>query len=98
MKKNENGKKSVQKGILLISEIQMLLAMKRTSLASLRTSIALFMVPLTIFTALIATSRFYNFLDVLHLLLPIFLVSFSLLAIGILMLIISIDRIMKIDR
>ncbi len=98
MQKKENGRKSVQKGILLLSEIQMLLAMKRTSLAILRTSLGFFTIPLAIFTTLIVTSRYYDFFEVTHILVPLFIISFSLLVAAIFMFVISINRIVKIDK
>lgn len=42
---------------IIINEVQLLLAKKRTSLAAMRTGIALFALPLTIRSVLIATSK-----------------------------------------
>jgi hypothetical protein len=42
---------------VIFGEIQVLLAEKRTALASLRTGIAVFALPLSVLSALIATSR-----------------------------------------
>jgi hypothetical protein len=45
---------------VIFGEIQVLLAEKRTALAGLRTGIAVFALPLTVLSALIATSRLYR--------------------------------------
>ena len=54
-----------------ISQIQLILAEKRTSLAVLRTGIVVFTLPLSVLTVLVATSRSYDFLDTYHLLVPL---------------------------
>ncbi|MFQ6086393.1 MAG: hypothetical protein ACE5OY_09105 [Candidatus Bathyarchaeia archaeon] len=51
--------------LVSLSEIQTLNSEKRTRLSELRTGIAVATVPLSIFTVLIATSRFYQFEDIL---------------------------------
>ena len=48
----------------------MLLAEKRTALASLRTGVAVFALPLSVLSALIATSRYYSIEKVMPLLAP----------------------------
>jgi hypothetical protein len=45
---------------VIFGEIQVLLAEKRTALASLRTGIAVFALLLSVLSALIATSRYYS--------------------------------------
>src|SRR5438876_2814551 len=52
---------------LIFGEIQVLLAEKRTALASMRTGIAVFALPLSVLSVLIATSRYYNFRTVMPL-------------------------------
>ena len=49
-----------QNDILSINQVQLLLAEKRTALAIMRTGIAVFALPLSIFSALIATSKWYE--------------------------------------
>ena len=56
---------------VIFGEIQVLLAEKRTALASLRTGIAVFALPLSVLSALIATSRYYSMEKVMPLLLPL---------------------------
>ena len=70
-----------------ISDIQLLLAEKRTSLALMRTGIAVFVLPLSVLSLLIATSRYYEAIDVLTFLIPLgillsFLVILGLYLIG----------------
>jgi uncharacterized membrane protein YkgB len=45
---------------VIFGEVQVLLAEKRTALAGLRTGIAVFALPLSVLSALIATSRYYS--------------------------------------
>jgi len=54
-----------------IGRMQLLLAEKRTSLAALRTGIAIFTLPLSVTTVLVTTSRFYDFLANLQFLIPL---------------------------
>lgn len=65
-----------------IARIQLLLAEKRTSLAALRTGIAVFTLPLSVTTVLVTTSRFYNFVENLHYLIPLLLVCMGLVVAG----------------
>ena len=59
---------------LIINEAQLILAEKRTHLASLRTGIAVMALPMGFISFLIASSQFYQVRAVLWLLLP-FLVA-----------------------
>jgi hypothetical protein len=52
-----------------------LLAEKRTALASLRIGIAVFALPLSVLSALIATSRYYSIEKVMPLLAPLTLLN-----------------------
>lgn len=65
-----------------IGEVQLLLAEKRTSLAALRTGIAVFALPLSVLGLLVATSKYYDAADVLHFLLPLLALSAALAALG----------------
>ena len=67
---------------LIISEVELLLSEKRTSLAALRTGIAILISPLTLFTILVATSRYYDILSVLPLVATITVGSILLFATG----------------
>jgi hypothetical protein len=67
---------------VIFGEIQVLLAEKRTALASLRTGIAVFALPLSVLSALIATSRYYSMEKVMPLLLPLMLLNLGLVVLG----------------
>jgi uncharacterized membrane protein YidH (DUF202 family) len=67
---------------LILGEIQVLLAEKRTALASLRTGIAVFALPLSVLSVLIATSRYYSMEKVMPLLAPLLLLNFGLVVLG----------------
>jgi hypothetical protein len=66
----------------ILGEIQVLLAEKRTALASLRTGIAVFALPLSVLSVLIATSRYYNVASVLPFLVPLLLLNLGLVVLG----------------
>ncbi|MBN2327247.1 MAG: hypothetical protein JXR73_08830 [Candidatus Omnitrophica bacterium] len=66
-----------------ISRIQLILAEKRTSLAVLRTGIAVFTLPLSVITVLIATSKYYEFLQIYHLIIPLLILCAGLLVLAI---------------
>ena len=66
----------------ILGEIQVLLAEKRTALASLRTGIAVFALPLSVLSVLIATSRYYNVLSVMPFLVPLLLLNLGLVILG----------------
>ena len=67
---------------VIFGEIQVLLAEKRTALASLRTGIAVFALPLSVLSVLIATSRYYNVGTVMPLLVPLLLLNLGLVVLG----------------
>ena len=67
---------------LILGEIQVLLSEKRTSLATMRTGIAIFALPLSVLSVLIATSRYYSTGKVMPLLVPLLLLNFGLVVLG----------------
>ena len=67
---------------VIFGEIQVLLAEKRTALAAMRTGIAVFALPLSVLSALIATSRYYNIGKVMPLLVPLLLLNLGLVVLG----------------
>ena len=67
---------------LIFGEIQVLLAEKRTALSSLRTGIAIFALPLSVLSVLIATSRYYSTGKVMPLLVPLLLLNLGLVVLG----------------
>ena len=78
---------------IIFGEIQVLLAEKRTALAGLRTGIAVFALPLSVLSALIATSRYYRIERVMPLLLPLMLLNLGLVVLGTWLVLRSIRRI-----
>src|SRR5438445_13747185 len=83
---------------LIFGEIQVLLAEKRTSLASLRTGIAVFALPLSVLSVLIATSRYYSFGNVMPLLVPLLLLNLGLVVLGSWLIYHSIHRLHRYDH
>ena len=67
---------------MIFGEIQVILAEKRTALASLRTGIAVFALPFSVLSILIATSRYYSFDKVMPLLMPLLFLNLGLVVLG----------------
>ena len=83
-------------GSEIFGEVQLLLAEKRTSLASLRTGIAVFALPLSVLGLLVATSKYYEAGRVLPLLL--LALSAALAILGAFLIISSVAHIRHHDR
>jgi uncharacterized membrane protein YidH (DUF202 family) len=83
---------------IAINEAQLVLAEKRTSLAVMRTGIAILALPLSVMSVLIATSRYYDALHVLHFLVPLGILNLALIVFGIYLIIRSIIRMRHYDR
>ena len=83
---------------IAINEVQLLLAEKRTSLAMMRTGIAVLALPLSIFSVLIATSKYYDVCHVLHFLVPLGILNLALIVLGVYLIIYSIIRMRNYDR
>ncbi len=83
---------------VIFGEIQVLLAEKRTALASMRTGIAVFALPLSVLSVLIATSRYYNVGTVMPLLVPLLLLNFGLVVLGSWLIYRSIHRIRHFEH
>ncbi len=83
---------------VVFGEIQVLLAEKRTALSALRTGIAVFALPLSVLSALIATSRYYSMEKVMPLLLPLLLINLGLVVLGCWLVYRSIRRIHHFER
>lgn len=64
---------------VIINEAQLILAEKRTSMAAMRTGIAVFALPLSVLGLLIVTSRYYNILHVLPLIIPLGIMLIALI-------------------
>jgi uncharacterized membrane protein YidH (DUF202 family) len=83
---------------IAINEVQLILAEKRTSLAVMRTGIAILALPLSVMSVLIATSKYYNVLHVLHFFIPLAIINFALICLGFYLIIRSITRMRHYDR
>ncbi len=87
-----------EKNAIIINEVQLVLAEKRTSLAVLRTGIAVLALPLSVMSVLVATSKFYDVLHVLHLLIPLGALCAALVAFSAYLIIRSMIRMLRYDR
>jgi uncharacterized membrane protein YkgB len=67
---------------IIINEVQLLLAEKRTSLATMRTGITVFVLPLSVLSVLIATSKYYDVLQVMHFIIPLLAICGALVFLG----------------
>src|SRR5438034_9902097 len=83
---------------LILGEIQVLLSEKRTALSTMRTGIAIFALPLSVLSVLIATSRYYSIGKVMPLLVPLLLLNFGLVVLGSWLIYRSIHRIHHYER
>ena len=89
---------SPQPDSFILSEIQVLLAEKRTALSSLRTGIAVFALPLSVLSVLIATSRYYSIGKVMPLLIPLLVLNLGLIVLGSWLIFHSIRRLHHYDH
>jgi len=84
--------------MLVMQELQLLLAEKRTALSTLRTGIAIFAFPLSVLSVLIATSRSYELHAVLHWLVPLLLLNFGLIALAVYLIVHALRRLQHYNR
>ena len=82
---------------VIINEIQLILAEKRTALAAMRTGITVFVLPLSVLSVLIATSRYYDVVHVKSLLVPLLILNAALVVLGSYLIIRAIIRIHRYD-
>jgi len=82
----------------LFDEIQLLLAEKRTSLSGLRTGIAIFALPLSVLSVLVATSRYYDPTKVKAFLIALIILNGALVLLGGYLIIHALMRIRHYDR
>jgi len=83
---------------IIINEVQLLLAEKRTSLASLRTGIAIFAIPISVLSFLIATSQYYDITRILQLFVPLMIINTGLVILGLYLIVRAIIHIYHHDR
>ena len=82
----------------IINEAQLILAEKRTSMAAMRTGIAVIALPLSVLSLLIATSRHYDILHVLPLIIPLGIMLAALIMLGFFLIIKALQNIHHYDR
>jgi uncharacterized membrane protein YdbT with pleckstrin-like domain len=82
----------------IIDEIRVLLEEKRMSLSVMRTGIAIFVVQILILGFLIATSKSYHFLEVMHMTIPFYIINACLMLLAYYLIITSLLRIRGYDR
>ena len=83
---------------IIINEVQLLLAEKRTSLAVMRTGITVFVLPLSVLSVLVATSKYYDLSRVMHFLLPLLVLCLALIILGSYLITRAVIRIHNHDR
>lgn len=82
---------------IALGEVQLLLAEKRTALAVMRTGIAVLALPLSVLSVLIATSRYYDVLQVLHFVVPLALLSVAMVVFGVYLVVHAIGHMRRYD-
>jgi uncharacterized membrane protein YidH (DUF202 family) len=93
-----SGGNEIDSAGIVINEIQLILAEKRTSLAAMRTGIAVFVLPLSVLSVLVATSKYYDFIHVMHLIVPLLFICAGLIFLGSYLIIRSVTRLHRYDR
>lgn len=83
---------------MIINEAQLLLAEKRTSLATIRTGIAVLVLPLSVMGLLVATSKYYNVVHVLPLFIPLTVLCSTLIVTGLYLIIRALIRLRREDQ
>ncbi len=93
----KEGREPIPQGVI-INEAQLILAEKRTSLSVMRTGITVFVLPLSVLSILIATSKYYDILQVMHLIAPLLIICLALVLLGSYLIIRSVIRIRHHDQ
>ncbi len=83
---------------ILINEVQLLLAEKRTSLAVMRTGITVFALPLSVLSVLVATSKYYELKSALPFIVPLLVLCVGLIVLGVFLTHRSVRRIRMFDK
>ncbi len=91
-------KNEIESASVVINEVQLILSEKRTSLAAMRTGIAVFALPLSVLSILVATSKYYDLIQVIHFIVPLLLICAALIFLGSYLILRSILRLHRYDR
>lgn len=86
-----------EKAGLVYDQIQLILSEKRTALSTMRTGIAVFALPISAFSVLVVTSRYYEAAHVLHWLIPLIVLNLGLIALGCYLITIAVVRVRRYD-
>jgi len=89
---------SMRQETMLINEITLVLAEKRTSLSVMRTGLAVIALPLSVFSILIVISRYYDPDKVMYLLGPLLALCTGLAILGIYLILSALRRIQTLNR
>jgi uncharacterized membrane protein YidH (DUF202 family) len=82
----------------VIGEVQLILAEKRTSLAMLRTGIAVLVLPMSVMSFLVATSTHYEIGDVWQLLVPLLALCLAMVVLAAYLIVRSVLKLRNEDR
>jgi uncharacterized membrane protein YidH (DUF202 family) len=88
----------VRQESMIINEVSLILAEKRTALSVMRTGLAILVLPISVFSILIAISRYYDPGKVIYLLAPLLGVSFLLGIFGLYLIFRSWRRSQSLDQ
>lgn len=83
---------------ILMDEVRLILAEKNTAFSLMRTGIAILALPLSIMSLLVATSKYYDVLQVLHFLIPIGILNLALVILSIYLIVRSMKHIHFYDK
>ncbi|HQU98170.1 MAG TPA: hypothetical protein PLV19_06080 [Nitrosomonas sp.] len=86
---------------ILMDEVRLILAEKNTAFSLMRTGIAILAIlalPLSIMSLLVATSKYYDVLQVLHFLIPIGILNLALVILSIYLIVRSMMHIHFYDK
>jgi uncharacterized membrane protein YidH (DUF202 family) len=83
---------------LIIGQIQILLAEKRTSLSTLSVGIAILALPMSVISFLIATSKHYDIDTVAGLLSVLMCMNLALVVLGVYLILRSVKKILHYDK
>ncbi len=83
---------------VLMDEVRLILAEKNTAFSLMRTGIAILALPLSIMSLLVATSKYYDVLQVLHFLIPIGILNLALVILSIYLIVRSMMHIHFYDK
>ncbi|MDR2934990.1 MAG: hypothetical protein LBV70_03810 [Candidatus Adiutrix sp.] len=95
---NMPDKASLQQEAMLINEITLVLAEKRTALSVMRTGLAVLALPLSVLSVLIVISRYYDPAKVIYLLGPLLVICAGLIVFGVYLIGSSLRRIRALNR